>query len=143
MPLPRLIHPVPVVIEQADPAGRVYDRDAREPIHGARGTAIVNIDAQIQWGTKGAPEYEGTGVRERSDGYILVRLYDLNAKGVTLKRGDRIISTGAGLGLITGLDLFLLRMQPAGHWPDQGGSTLLRWFFEDRGAARGDAPGGT
>jgi hypothetical protein len=133
MPNPNLIHPIPVVVQRHNRAKQVMDDEAREPLHGARTSAadVVNIDAQVSWGTRGRVQNEAGGVEEKSDGYILCRTSDLRTKGGPFKRGDKIVTIGTGDNALA-VELFITQMDPMGHWPDQGGSSLLKFMFSDR-----------
>lgn len=132
MPIPRLIHPTTVTIEQLDRAATLYDDDAREPIGQAARKAPVVLQAQVLWGGGGAqedsPDPQEAGIREKSSGYLLFRVVDLAAAAVTLQREDRITS----IGILAGLNLYLTEFHPMAYYPDQGGHTLLKCFFEDR-----------
>lgn len=133
MPQPNLIHPIDVTVHRLNRAQMVMDDDAREPMHGARSTTadVVNIKAQISWGDRGRVQNEAGGVEEKSDGYILCRWSDLRAVGGAFKRGDRIVSFGTGLNKID-VDLYITKNEPMAHWPDQGGSSIVRFHFSDR-----------
>ena len=131
--IPNLIHPIKVTIERMNTSEMVMDDDAREPIHGARSASsdAVIIDAQIKIESEAAPDYEPGGPRQVESGYILCRTKDMDQKlgsGVIFKRGDRITK----MGRRTGLDLYITRHQPMGHWPDQQGTTIIRFYYEGR-----------
>jgi hypothetical protein len=134
MPNPRLIHPVTVVVERYDTGEQVFDPDTNEPIHGARGVTSerVTIKAQIKWSAKVDPHFTSAGVEEKSDGYILCRRSDLRAAGGEFKRGDRILSIGTGDNEQGDLDVYILKEEPMGHWQDLGGSSLVKYHFQDR-----------
>lgn len=138
MPNPNLIHPISVIVERLNTAEMVMDPDTREPMHGARSSAAdrITVQAQINWGARKRPSFDGGGVEENSDGYILCRTYDLQKLGGLLKRGDRIVQIGTGANAIE-VDLYLTRQEPMGHWPDQNGATLVRYHFEDRAPVKG------
>lgn len=130
---PNLIHPIQVVVHRLNRSTLVMDADAREPMHGARDTTAdaVKILAQISWGERGRPQNEPAGVEEKSNGYILCRWSDLRKAGGAFKRGDKIVSIGAGLNSLA-VELYILGNKPMAHWPDQGGTTLVRFHFADR-----------
>lgn len=137
MPRPNLIHPIDVVIERLDRNEMIMDHDAREAILGPRSTSsnTYTIQAQISWNDRSAPDPQGAGDRERDSGYILLRLFDMNnvfGSGQRLKRGDRIVQ----IGNTTGLDLYITKDPPIGHWPDQFGETMIKYHFEDRRPVR-------
>lgn len=135
MPIPRLIHPVPVELRQIDKPHTIYDADANEPVqHAAHGT-LVKIKGQVSFvggadgislvRTKGGPQAGETG-------YVLFRYKDLVARGVTLRFNDRITSLGS-----KAVDLYVTRVQDAGHYPDRKGSTIVRAWFSDRQPQKG------
>lgn len=134
MPNPNLIHPIDITVQRLNRGELVMDEDAREPMHGARSVSAdqVVIKAQVNWGAKGNPLFTDLGPEEKSDGYILCRTSDLRSKGGSFKRGDKIITMGAGDNALTGLDLYITKVEPMGHWPDQGGSSMVRFHFADR-----------
>lgn len=131
---PNLIHPIDVTVQRLNRSELVMDADAREPMHGARSVAAdtVTVKAQISWGTRGQPQSEMGGVEEKSDGHITCRWSDLVLlTGGAFKRGDRVTQLGTGARAIA-VDLYITKNIPMGHWPDQGGSTLVRFYFQDR-----------
>jgi hypothetical protein len=131
MPVPTLLHPVPVGIEVLDTSGATWDAEAREPIHGSRtGTAVV-INAQVGWDLEKNPKDHPAGVAEISTGYILLRKVDMVAKSLTPKHGDRIASIGGDA-----VDYYITGPKPMAHWPDQGGWTMKRFYFGDRQPVR-------
>lgn len=134
MPVPNLIHPIPVTIEPIEAAAAVWDAEAREPLHGARSTSSFVINAQISWDLERNPRDHPAGVAEESTGYILVRYVDMDAQSVSIKRGDRITKIGA-----RAMDLYVTGTKPRAHWPDQGGPTLVRFYFGDRQPVRRSA----
>lgn len=137
MPRPNLIHPVEVTIERLARNEMVMDNDAREAVLGPRSTSAnsYTVPAQIKWDDRSAPTPEGAGARERDSGYILCRIFDLDnilGAGQRFKRGDRIVK----MGHVEGLDLYIVKDPPIGHWPDQSGETLIKYHFEDRKPVR-------
>lgn len=122
--IPNLIHPIPVEIEQIDKENTFYDESAREPVKTVARKQKITLSAQVSWGEKDEPSPDKAGVIETSRGYLLFSLAELSQKGITLQRGDRITKIGA-----MSLDLEIMSTQPAGHYPDQGGPTLLQAFF--------------
>ena len=128
MPTPDLIHPIPVTITPLNRTALIMDENAREPMHGSRAGTPFTVNAQIRWRDAYMPVPMATGVREEFDGYILVRTADLTALGQTIERGDQITRMGNMLDL----DVFVIDSEPTGHWPDQGGHTLMRYYFESR-----------
>jgi hypothetical protein len=131
MVLPNLLHPVKIVISQWVAGTTIYDEDTREPIKQAARLATETIIGQVSWEIKDdVVIYEG-GTRLDAIGYVLFRWVDLNSKGVTLKRQDEIRKIGW-----QDTKLYIVGTKPAGHYTDQGGSTLVRAYFSDRAPSR-------
>lgn len=133
MPLPNLIHPVDVTIERFNASEMLMDADTRSPIHGARSASgdTVIIEAQIKIDDADMPDHGVGGDRLIQSGYILCRTVDMDnvlGAGQRLKKGDHIIA----IGVNTGLDLYITKNQRMGHYPDQNGASLIRYYFEDR-----------
>jgi hypothetical protein len=133
MPSPRLLHPVPVTIEQLNRDQLAQDLGAREAFHGARQIVKRTIEVQAQHKVQGvnAPIITAAGFSEPVAGYILVRTKDLRALGVSLKRGDRIVKVGSGPNAKV-MDVYLLLDDSMGHYPSERGATLQRWYYSDR-----------
>lgn len=131
MTVPNLLHPIPVTIVQGDPDATLYDEDAREPAQQlARATPVV-LQGQVKWGAVEEVEMERQGVAEGADGYVLFRKIDLDALGITLAPNDRFTKIGH-----VETDVYILKLQPMGHYTDQGGHTLVRAWFADRTPAK-------
>lgn len=124
---PNLIQRIPIQIEQIDLGGTFMDPDAREPVQQATRTTTVTVDGQPRWSSQKAKGHEPGGRTESSTGYVLFRLFDLSAVGITLEINDRIKKIG---GLDT--DVFIERLEFTGHYEDQNGATLVKAHFEDR-----------
>lgn len=131
MPEPRLIHPVPVTIEQIDRATTVYDEDAREPLQQAARKTRVTLNGQ----TSGSLRIAGRGTTRMGrtkdeDGYVLFLTRDLRAKGIDpftgLDDDDRIVSIG---GVAT--TLYVKRIEPVASYPGLG-YTMVKVFVDDR-----------
>lgn len=135
MPTPRLIHPVPIVIETMNRAATLMDDDYREPIQQAARNAAITVSGQVWWGEdKGLYNVEEGPVLQ-SDGNVLFRYKDLAAAGLsTLKLGDRFTKLGT-----IAVDVYVIKVQPMGHYPSAGGPTLLKAFFRER-QSRGSTP---
>lgn len=131
MTVPNLLDPVPVTIVQGDVASTLYDEDAREPVQQLAHQTPVTLQGQVKWGAVEEVEMERQGVAEGADGYVLFRKIDLDVKGVTLAKNDRFTQIG-----LVETDVYILKLQPMGHYTDQGGHTLVRAWFEDRTPAK-------
>lgn len=131
MPLPNLLHPVPVVIRQIDKANTHYDSDFREPVQRVARRNNVTLPGQIAWANDKRVQYTRGGNRYDADGYVLFRYVDLNAAGITLAVDDRFITLG-GLAV----NVYIKHFQPMGHYTDAGGPTLVKAFFGDKDPAK-------
>ncbi|KKN79938.1 hypothetical protein LCGC14_0334460 [marine sediment metagenome] len=127
MPNPNLIHPVPVQIQQIDRSETFMDPDAREPIQHAARTVTVTVQGQPRWNSQLLKGHDRGGSTETSLGYVLFRLSDLNAQSVVLQVNDRFKKIGS-----VNTDVFIVRLEFQGHYPDQDGPTLVKAHFEDR-----------
>ncbi len=131
MPVPNLLHPVPIIVEQIDHASTLWDEDARESVQQASRSTPVTLQGQVKWGAVEEVEMERQGVAEGADGYVLFRKIDLDALGITLAPNDRFTAIAH-----VETDVYILKLQPMGHYTDQGGHTLVRAWFEDRTPAK-------
>ena len=127
---PRLLHPVPVLLEQIDTSTTLYDEDAREPIQQAAHKTVVELSGQVKYGSSKEQSYELGGIRENERGYVLFRTVDLEAKSVTLQLNDRITK----IGNVTH-DSYIVRLEPAMHYPAHG-NTGLKAYFSDRAPSK-------
>ena len=134
MPLPRLIHPIDVVVQRRDLGKTFVDDDFREPIQQAARKTNVIIKGQIKFFTQEELNLERGGTQIDSTGFVLFRYFDLNALGVTVGIGDRFIKLGK-----IDVDYYVDRVESKGHWPDQGGATLVRCYFQDRTPSKQNA----
>lgn len=130
-----LVIPTWATIQPWDSSKQKMDDPAREPVHGARGGPTLKMPVQIKWNRRGAPQYNAAGVVPKSDGYIIVRRIDMKARGIMLKRGDKIIQLGLGPNATAGLSLYITDEVPMGHVAG-GGAELAKFNFEDRNPGR-------
>jgi len=128
---PNLIHPVPIKIQQLDVAETYYDDDYREPVQQAAHKNYAIVPGQIKWGSDDRLSATRGGAEEGADGYVLFRYVDLAKAGITLKLNDRMIQLGK-----LDTDVYIIRLQPMGHYSDMGGATLVKAYFADRQPAR-------
>ena len=138
MALPRLIHPVQVTFEVFNPGAMIMDKEAREPIHGARSQAGDSyvIPCQVNFSKKDDPDANIGGTVTETVGYFLARAFDMDnilGAGKRLKRGDRVVSyTSLGPTFeVVPCNLFILRGDPYGHYPERG-ATLYKYQVTDR-----------
>lgn len=127
MVLPRLLHPVDIVIQQINRAGTRQDDDYREPIQRTTRHANKTVPGQVKWESEREESDQPIGVVEEANGYVLFRYVDLNAKSVTLAIGDKFIKTGN-----VDTNVYIVRLEPCGHYADQLGPTMVKAHFLDR-----------
>lgn len=125
--IPRLLHPVPVTIEQIDRGETLYDEDAREPIQQAARKVSKTIPGQVKWFSQFDDKPTRAGTIENASGYVLFRQVDLTAYAVELATEDRFSRIGT-----RDTDVYVVSLRPVGHYPDQGGHTMIKAFFKDR-----------
>lgn len=130
MPRPRLLHPVPVVIQPSDLAATDIRANAREPVKTVARASEVNTEAQIQWTRRRDPNNTRSGMKEDASGYLLFRKTDLAELEYTPTQGDQITA----IGDLTGLSLYMTSQEPAGHYDGQ--HWLLLVNFTDKVPAR-------
>lgn len=88
---PRLLFKVEVTVEPIDKASTNYDDHAREPIRQARRKVdSIKIYAQVQWSSKDRVEPARGGSREHDRTYLVFLVKDLQKKGWTPAKGDRV-----------------------------------------------------
>lgn len=139
MVAPNLLNPIKIKIEQINKDATQYDRRLRENRNVIRRNTEVELDAQIVYArssTRGSLDNQNNegrenigigGITEESDGYVLVKMSELTAKGITIKNGDKITK-------LAQLDVsyYVVGQRPGSHYTDQNGFTLLQIFFRDR-----------
>jgi len=134
--LPRLLHPINVLIKKADRLQTFYDQDLHEPIGQVRRPQKpVVVWAQIKVLESDDPKASVGGVLENTRGYILLRTADLLNKHFTVERGDQIIQIGEG-DYAREVDYYITRLQQRGHYPRAKGHTLIKAWFADRHPSR-------
>jgi len=124
---PTLIHPVAVTIQQKDAVNTPFRSDAREPVRTMVRKADKALRAQVNWRNTNDPTATYEGISEECDGYLLFKLKELAAASVTLQRGDRITKIAG-----TTYELYITQLKPCGHYPDQGGPSMIKAFFATR-----------
>lgn len=134
MPLPRLIHPIPVVVRLRRKAASKMDPDAREPVGKVARSVKYNLQAQISW-KRQKTDATSTGSETKTEGYILLRRFDLDALGIDINEGDKIETIGTGIALVEG-PFYITMIQYRGHYPGQGGHTLVKAWFNDKKPVR-------
>jgi len=127
MPVPRLLHPVPVVVEQIDRQATAYDRDAREAVQVVARKVTFTMSGQAKWISDMSLEAVKEGAIERASGYVLFSLAELRAASRMIVRGDRFTSIGG-----RDCDAYVERTEPTAHYPDLGGPGLLKAHFSTR-----------
>ena len=125
MPVPNLIHPVPVTLELIDTTETFYDDDTKEPLPSVKRDP-VSLKAQVKYFDEDKLAVRDFPSRS-SSGYLLFRQLDLDNKGVTIEQGVKIIKIGKRVS-----EFYVTGLKPMGHYTDRGGNTLLRADFADR-----------
>ncbi len=141
MPIPNLIHPVPVRVEQIERASVETDPDYDEEYEVVARAAVVTLPGLVKWGTFDRYRPSDAGVQEGEDGYVVFRIVDLRAQSiVSINRGDRFLQLGGSPNGV-GTDVYVTRLRFEGHYPDQNGPTLIKAFFVDRQPVKGAGSG--
>ncbi len=131
MVIPNLQHPVPIDVVSLDLANTIQDDDHRETVQQTATTTTLGVPGQVKWYAE-EMEIDAGGRKVKATGYILFRYLDLTARSVTLKFNSRFTK----IGNITCL-VYVVNLAPLGHYPDQGGATMVKAFFHDRQPAAG------
>lgn len=128
---PRLLHPIPTDIQSVLPNDTIQDDDYEEPVYEVLYDETYTIPGQWKWYSHTNLNMQRYGAEEEFDGYVLLRLCDLNSIGKQIKRGDRIVGYGSGSNRI-GLDVYVVKLVYEGHYPVHGGPSLVKAFFKER-----------
>lgn len=139
MPQPNLLNATYIEIEQIDEDNTVYHDRRRNPANVVKRKTKFKIKAQIFFqdqdlieAAKKDTNAQGLGGNvELAYGYIIVRKFDLSNISKTLKNGDKIVSYG-NVGSEIACEYYLFNKKDAAQYADKGGTTLERWYFEDR-----------
>lgn len=132
MPMPNLLHPVPVSIQTHNTSSTQYDEDFREPVQQTVKSSSQTVEGQVKWANSEEIKVTIGGVQKKADGYVLFRYIDLSAAAtpITLKVNDRLISIDG-----ENTDVYIMKLTPCGHYPGLG-KTMVKAFFEDRQPAK-------
>lgn len=138
--IPNLQHPVPVTIAQIVRGAAEQDAGYRELVQAVKSAPErapdVSCPGQVKWNAKDAVEVTIGGVVERADGYVVFRTVDLRAVGISqLQVNDIIRSMGYGPNQQTA-QVYIIKLEPFGHYADAGGAALIKAWFKDRAPAR-------
>jgi len=145
--IPKLIHPVPCILRRINTSVTTYDQYAREPVRrlwrsgdGQDTGSEITLQAQVNWndGKYQKPMIKmGGGVEVESDGYLLVRVFDLINDGIAsesggvvnygISRNDRIVQIGR-----RNVNLYVVFFRDVAFYPDRAGGTLLEIDFASR-----------
>jgi hypothetical protein len=131
MPVPNLIHPVPIIVEQLGTSDTLMDNDIREPIQQSVRAASKTVQGQVNWDESDGLRMAAGGNMPSSSGYVLFRFVDLDAKSIILKVNDRLLKIGHAV-----TNVYITRFKLVGHYPDTGGATMVKAFFDDRTPSR-------
>ena len=136
MALPRLMHPIIIAIEPLNRVATIVDDDFREPIQQGNRAIRYSIPGQVKWGGDDQAKASNLGSESESDGYVLFRFVDLRNAGINVvKQGDRFVSMGSGANK-QDIDVYVVKIQQMGHYPDRSGPSLVRAWFKDRHPAK-------
>lgn len=110
MAFPIRMNPVEIIIQQLSVTQTAFDGDFLEPIGKVGKSDPVTLSGQVNFGP--ARRFEElqrtiTGDSSRTFGTLVFRKSDIDASGITFKKGDRVISVA---GQTT--DLEIVRIQP-------------------------------
>ena len=122
---PRLIHPLPVILEQLNRGGTDWDPDFDEPVEGeATYDDPVTLSGQVNYSAVSQLVTGGSAWLKDSIGRLVFLKADLEAAGITLGIGDKITS-------IDGREVayYILEPRPQGHYDT---ATLIFAFFGDK-----------
>lgn len=131
MTVPNLIHPINIVVEQISKGTTIYDPDSREPIQQADRPVQTTILGQPKWMSQKDLEMGKGGAEEGAAGYVLFRQVDLAAAGITLEVNDCFKKIGH-----VDTDVYIIRLEWCGHYPDTDGPSMVKAHFADRAPAK-------
>ena len=135
--IPELIEPVDVTIKLIDKAATPMSGGVsgkREHMNYVNREKQVILPAQIVHADLGMKvKFSQLGADEQAKGYLVLRYIDIEAAGVELKRGHKIIKIGISGKKELDVEYYLLHSvgDPAAHFSSVG-FTLVRAFFGDR-----------
>ena len=137
MPTPRLLHRTLVKIRKANrQQTAIWDENFREPIGQVRRKQNpIELYAQVKNKKIDTAESTEGGVSLQSDGYLLFLWRDLINADVMIEQGDRIEEIGEN-DARREVDYYIVQTTPRGHYPEHGGPTMLKAFFQDREPSR-------
>jgi hypothetical protein len=113
------------------------DTDAGEPVGRVTRDPSVTVDGQISWKSD-VTEMTIGGKVYKVDGYVVFRIVDLAAQSITpdqIGEGTKITRIGTGTGQHDDT-FYVYRTDRRGHYPDQGGATLLKVWYGRRRPVR-------
>jgi len=120
--LPERMNTVEIVVRKLSKDRTHWDRDFEEPVTKKDRSAEVTLHGQVNLGRAGAAFARRspslTGDRVESDGHLVFRKADLDAAGVTLAKGDRVVRIAS-----EDVDFLLTEVRPES--PLRGGFLLV------------------
>jgi hypothetical protein len=132
MVMPNLLHPVNIQIEKWVIAGTIYDDDVREPIKQSKRNMVFTVPGQVSWDSEDLVIVDAAGTRLNASGYVLFRYVDLNRVSLILDHQDCIKKIGWH-----DVNVYIIKLEPVGHYSDQNGASMVKAFFSDRVPSRG------
>jgi hypothetical protein len=140
MSLPRLQHPVAIVISQIRLGVAEQDPDYRELVQSLKSSPErapdITCVGQVKWNSSSTLVVTRIGDQTDVDGYVLFRYADLRAAGITqLNINDIFKSMGSGANQQSAY-IFIVKLEPCVHIPLYGGATMVKAWFKDRDPSR-------
>ncbi len=136
MPNPRLLHPILVTIQQIDHTETLLnDPFLRQSVGPIGRSSNVQLYAQIEDMYSNRAVMTDAGLEQHFDGYALFRTVDLQDASITLKVGDRISVIGEGVNA-RAKNVYIIKLEYLGHYPNATGATLLKAYYQDRSPSR-------
>lgn len=126
MVLPRLLHPVTIIVETKDASRTITDSRSRSVV-GQPLRKRVSFKGQLSNKRHDQIGMNPGGRETGGEGYILVRLVDLERAGIEVDIGDKIIKMGR-----RDVKYYVTRLEYKAGYSDQDGHSLVRFFYNDR-----------
>lgn len=130
--LPNLLNPTPCKVKLLSTDDTRYSNRSRY----SKGKTVYSdpytLDCQPFIGKVEEAETSSVGINEIADGYILVRIIDMKSElPRELKRSDMLVELGKSPNNRE-VQYFFLGSKLGAAYSDQGGFTLMRFYFAAR-----------
>lgn len=130
--------PVHVRLVNKAAAATFQDEDAREPVRNvsmtpAHGVAASVISGQVVFNRYNDPTSQKHGRIDTTRGHFTMRQLDIDSyiTASTISRAPQADDVITLLGKFAG-EWYIDDVTPVGHYADQGGHTLMQFWFESR-----------